>query len=627
VRAAVFVGIVAAAASAARADDDVAAAPSTSDTPTVTGDVRLGWRFLRNEGDGRFRQDEGLRDGARIFDVDVLARDPRESASIDEMEARLSGIGDPWSDCLLALRRRGVFEASGGFRRDHLDYRASGDPFPYDVVRDRTFAHARWTPDRDIALRFAWDRSVRRGEAGTYGFAGGAINDSRPQRRTISRESDRLTLGADYAVGIWRFGLSQTAAFEHVDDSRFFLRPLHEGTLQRWKSQTYATTAKAGATLLDGDLDATLFVTRARTALAEHATGLEPGSGAPFPFESRGRLTREALDARFETSWRPHRDWEFTVAGESDDTVDDERALLRPLFAAGNRAQPLARVADRTQRWSADATWQASKEVRLRLGEQYLREELFVPTETHFGVAPGAPDVNRTNFASTDLRTTAGVDWDPWKSLSASTLAHFSSSDEPQTTAVPDRGTDWTTRIRWKPTSALTSTTVWRRTLAAHTGAVPFVRLGTSSRDGETTDLDAATRASSVSESVAWTSGPWSVAGTLTYQRLDTTADTAFGGGELVLTTVGFRGRNVIASVDVRHELTKTLRVFADVARTSATGDYAARWINASVGAEHDLRADLTLGVTLATWRLADRDTPQDGYRVYGGEVALTYRF
>jgi hypothetical protein len=152
------------------------------------------------------------------------------------------------------------------------------------------------------------------------------------------------------------------------------------------------------------------------------------------------------------------------------------------------------------------------------------------------------------------------------------------------------------------------------------------------------------------------------VTGSATWQRFETRSDTQFTtidsqGIDLfrVFRTVGYRGRSVILNADVRYEVTKTLRVFANATRTdsraASTSDDAgfqptnpgnttnaltrsraresfdARWLAFAFGAEYDLRKDLTLGVTVSSWRLSDEAAPADGYSTHAVEVSLTCRF
>jgi hypothetical protein len=162
---------------------------------------------------------------------------------------------------------------------------------------------------------------------------------------------------------------------------------------------------------------------------------------------------------------------------------------------------------------------------------------------------------------------------------------------------------------------------------------------------------------SSLSQGAAWTSGPWTVRATGTFRRFDTATDTAFYSTNPKVNAieyVSFRGRDFVADLDVRYAVTKTLRVFADVVRTNARdssntrtsvaskhgtsdADFSARTVEASVGGEFDFgrdvktdgetRKEMTLGLTLSTWRRADYSAPRDSYRVYGVEVSLAYRF
>lgn len=614
-----------------------------ADKPTFEGEIRVGWRFMSGEGEGRYPQDWGLKDGPRVFDLNLLGTDPRVNAPIDEIEVNLAGIGDPNSDYLIALRKRGLFDLSTGYRRDDYSYRASGDPFPYDTIRERTFVHGLWTPNGDLAVRVAWDRYSRDGDAylQTYdGFTG----QSRGQHRELWTESDRFTVGADYAIDVFRFGVTETVVLSDLDDERRSASPTDQSADHAdvsARAESYATTLKAGVSLLGGDLDATVFVTRSYTPVEERMNETTTDdTGATQPSSSVGKLERRALDCRFETSWRPAKGWEVVIAGERDDIVDDERATYVDTGAQPTAQPDETHITDRSQRWSADVIWDASDAWRLRVGEQYLRQELYVPTDTHFAVPPTDRRYRPTDFSSNSLRTTMGADWKASKKLTISALTHLTSNDEPQTTPTPDQTNDYSLRVRWKPSDELAFTTVGKRSSLAQNGAVRLYDIGHApdpalgEHPGESTSLDSATRATSISQSAAYTHGPWTVTGTATYRRFDTSSDTAwtyFDAGAsaqaLRFETESFKGTDVTANLDVRYAITKTLRVFGTTTRTSSHGDYTALWTDVSVGGEYDLRKDVTLGLTVSTWRLNEKHGGVDDYDTYAAEMSVTYRF
>jgi hypothetical protein len=634
-RAGLCAAALAACSLGAFADDD-ATGEEPPEAPKVTGDVRTGWRFLSNEGEGRFYQDWALTEGPKLFSLNLLATDPEARTGFDEAEVHVSGVGDPMTDTFLALRRNGVFEIEGSWRRDDLSYDATGDPFQYDTVRERSSLHGLWTPDKDFALRASWDRDQREGDAFTgayYSFDGTSVR----QHRLFETVSDRFSMGADWAVDVFRFGVTQTVGLTDVSDKRTFDAPpgdtSAESTDRTVRAEAYTTAARAGVSLLEGDLESTVFMTRTHLPMEESVTGSQTDdSGNVTPTSGSGELTREALAWRWETLWRFHPDWEVTLAAEREDVADDEDGQY--LFGTFVQSAAFARVTDRTRRYSADFAWDATDELRLRVAEQYLHEELFVPTDSHFTVPP--PDQARRN-RPTDLqsdawRTTAGADWKPVPRLTLSALTYFTAESDPQTTPLPEKSNEYSLRVRWKPQDELALTTYARRTSLAQKGAVPLYDLGHVPTNGEdqTTDLNSATRATSVAQSVGWNCGPWNVTATASWRKFDTSTDTAWGAVDntlLTFETVAFRGSDVTLSLDAHYELTKTLRLIANGTRTSTNGDYTARWLTASLGAEYDIAEAVTLGATLQSWRFDEKHNSQDDYGVYGVEVSLTYWF
>lgn len=649
----------------AAAEDDVPA-PTADDQPTLRGMVRAGWRLISRDDEGRFQQDVGLEDGPRLFELELFGSDPRGTSCVDEMELRFAGVGDPYSDYLLSLRRRGSFEVSGGYRRDDYDYVSSGDPFRHDGVHERSFVRGLWTPNGDTAVRIEWDRNDRRGEADTFGYGTDASGFAQAQfePRRYEDESDRFTLGGDYAVGIFRFGLTQTVALTSVHETSAFAAD--DTSELDVRSKAYSTAAKIAAALFDGKLDLSLFAVRTSGTTEDRAQILEPGPLATSPPQSDsfdGEIDRRATTYRLEAAWRPRRDWEFVFAAEKYDLEDDlsgtEDLQTVPPSSPPSPTTSLvdADVEHRERRLSADATWDASDALRLRLGEEFLHEELLVPTDSHFApYGESSFDHPPTDLSSDTFRTVAGADWRPSKKFSLAATAHVSHNNEPQTTATARDADDWTLRGRWKPTDELALTTVWKRMVIDNSEDVPFDQFrgpNASPRPVGVAELDSTSRSSSVTQSVAWTKGPWAVQATGTYRRLDTKSDSAYyDAGALVedYENVSWRGRDVIVDLGVRYEFTRDLRVHADAVRSNARDEmeshgsapgshvrFPARRLDVHAGAEYDFgreietdegpRRNMTLGLTVSSWRLVDEEAPEDSYRAYGVELSLAYRF
>lgn len=672
-----FVAALAAICPQALGDDAApAVSPATSpeDGPKFEGDVRAGWRFVSREDEGRFPQDRGLKDGPRIFDMNLLATDRREGRPFDEAELHATGVGDANTDLLATLRKSGLFDLSGGWRRDDYSYRASGDPFSYDTVRERGFVRGRWTPSTSLTVRLSWDRNQRRGDGFTRGYISGQPlvgedPSSVAQVRPIATQTDRFLLGADYATGIFKFGLTQTATLGRVDDDRAYevpearrgVNPVRGDMDRETTSTTWTTTGKAGVSLLDGKLDVTGFLTRTSLPLTSRMTRDDRGDDASGTFftshvEERTEIRREGLDKLVEAAWRPLRDVEVTATAQDEDLVDDASRrrfhFLSTAIPAGKHVAQDYRTTDSNRRYGLDASWQVSDTVRLRAGEQFLRESLYVPTDRPLQFSPWVEDSSESppvlfggNFqrglepeqvSSDSWRTTGGIDWKPDARLSASLLAHVTTNSDPQATPVARASRDFTFRTRWKALETLALSSVWRhadgRNLAGAAYS-PTTSLGPNQVfrfDLHDRFLRSRTRSDSATLSGSWQpQEDWDVAASCTYQSLATRSDAAqyFGGANVVYPTVAFATRNVIANVEVRRTITKSLRARAGVTRTTANGDFPARWMESSVGAEYDLRKDLTLGLTLSSWRLADREAPADGYRACGAEASVTYRF
>jgi hypothetical protein len=660
-RAAAAAAALAAFGAAARAEDPAADAEAP-EKPKVEGDVRTGVRFLSGEGDGRFQQDVGYEDGPRLFSANLLATQLGGKTPIDEAEVHLDGVGDRNSDYLMSVRKRDLLDVSGGYRRDDSVFTSSGDVFPFDTLRERGFVHIDLKPSRILSFRVAWDRNKETGDADQGGFSnilqtpptgsGLTYHQALPQSLRSTWSSDDFMVGANWSPGIFRFGFTQTIRLARTEDDTSIHvvesgEPLHEDVDQSTRHRTYATTGKAGVSLGGGKLDVTLFVTYLETPLESRADGTTHGldpDGNPIDgaFHAESDLRKKDLVWRLESAWRPHPDWELSASGERGSLVTDETVDLNGSATFAQDVRRDYRITDDITRWSGDVTWDVTRQIRLRAGEQYLYEDYFDPTNSHFAELEG------TSFSSASWRTTLGAEWtSKSKVWSLAATGHHTTNDEPHTTAVPDFANDWTVRARWRPESEFSGTLVWRHVATNQTGRVSYESLGQfpdpnfGDRPGDTTDLGSATRADTFSGSLAWTCDPWTVTGTASVRTFDTTSDTAYG--QLVnardpndpaattfrriLETVGFRGNDVVANLDVRYAVTKTLRAFTNLSGTDTTGDYTARWLAGTLGAEYDLCEDLTLGASVSAWRLRQQPSGGDNYRTYGTEVWLTWRF
>lgn len=636
------------AAPAARADD----APQIDRIwEEMSGEIRAGWRFLRGEGEGRFFQDQSLEDGPRIFDLDLRGRTLREDAAVSSIEATAHGIGEQESDYRLRLVGQDTWKLEGGYASDDFSYRSTGDPFPYDTQRTRSDLRFRYTPSNRLTVRLDWDRSVRRGDA--YLAAQTLIRDSAPpgidaditgDRRPLSQKSDRLTLGVDAAFdGGFRVSLAESMRLLQIDDTRVYeipraLRgatPVFEALRRDVRSPAWTTTAKAGWTSPTRTLDVQAIFSYTLQPLDSDVSGnahgydgaYDAGGAAPkgeFSETTTGSndVHRDAVDARIEATWRPLRDWEFTAALAQESIVDDASLRLtkrRTYSRTVPDAVPDsitttstdARITNRLRRASIEAEWQIRENLRLRLGDEYLEEELSSPTDTRG--AETFPPVH-TDFTSTSWRATVGADWEPVDKLDLSLLLRHGGNDDPHAATSFDVADEVIFRGRWKASDDLSLTSVWR-----HKGF------------RQDSDYDSASRSDSVSVGATWTHGDLTVTPNVTYQFMDTRTDTQFYdytvGFTPITDQVSYVTRDVIASLDLRYAFTKTLRGFLTATWIQAGGDYDAQWDDASLGAEVDLRDNVTLGAALKSWRLDEQDLHADDYRVVGAEVWVTLRF
>ncbi|MCE9635879.1 MAG: hypothetical protein K8T90_09255 [Planctomycetes bacterium] len=613
----------------------------------LSGEIRAGWRFLRGEEEGRFFQDRSLQDGPRIFDAVLRGDASKDDAALSSFDLSAHGIGDEESDYRLRASRRGMWTLDSGYSRDDYSYRSTGDPFPYDTIRERSSTHLRYTPSTRLTVRLDWDRSLRRGDS----YVGqdtdirelpappGVDADIVQSHRPLRQQSDRVTLGVDAAFdGGLRFSLAETLHLAQVDDTRLYdipaanrtAIPVREALRREVRSPAWTTVAKGawsapgGAFDMTGIFSWTTQPTDSRVAGTSHGYD---GSYDPAGVSPRGEYSettgggnevdRKAINARGEAVWRPHRDWEITGALEDETIVDDAslrltqtRDWVRPdLTPETTRRAYDARITDRLWRASVDGEWQATETVRLRLGEEFLRESLAVPTDTR------QADFGPTAFDSNSWRTTVGADWDPSKVYSFSLLVRRGTNDEPHAATSSDTADEVSYRGRWKASDTFSLSTVWRHKGYQHDSV-----------------LDSASRSDSFSVGGAWTSGAFTFTPSVTWQIVDTRTDTTFfelnsTGFQKIRDQVAFSSRNLIVNLDARYDFAKNLRGFATLSFIDSGGDYSARWDELTIGAEHDIRKDLSVGASLKSWRLDESGSSADDYTTQGAEVWLTYRF
>lgn len=626
---------------AARADD----AEIERVWETMSGEIRAGWRFLHDEEDGRFFQDRSLQDGPRIFDASLHGETEREDAAVTSFDAEAHGIGEEEQSWRLKFGRAGLWSVDGTLDRDDMSYRASGDPWPWDTVRERSGLRVRVTPSDRLTVRLDWNRSLRRGDAYLAEYTDRLDRsisgvDSVRDRRPLHQQEDRVTLGVDGRFdGGFRFSLAETGGLTQVDDTRLYDvpgtytalgAPVRQALRRDVRAPAWTTVAKAGWRSRDGALDVEAIASWTRRPLdsriggsargwdnAYDSMGVAPKGGYRAVTSGGNDTDRSAWNGRLETTWRPAAKWEFVAAAEQDDTVDDASLRLVERRDYDRTDVPVGRIRDaydarivnRMCRGSLEALWDPHDDWTFRLGEEILRENLRTPTDTR------TSDFSPTNFSSTSWRTTAGADWRPRKGLDLSLLVRRGTNDDPHTATSAESSDEVSWRGRWKASEEWSLSTAWR-----HKGY------------RQDTDLDSASRSDSVTIAPSWTREGFSLTPSLTWQEIETRTDTTWfeltgGGFSKDQHQVSYRTRDLIASFDARWDLSKSLRAFLTVTWIDSRGDYAAAWDDASLGAEHDLRENLSVGAALRSWRLDEADAHADDYRVVGAEVWVTLRF
>lgn len=624
---------------AARADDHTL----DEDGPRVTGEFRAGWRWVSGEGRGRFRQDSELRDGPRLFDAHLLY-EPAETEPVESVTLDAGSIGDPSPYASVRVQGRGDWRVDASHRLTDHSYRASGDPFPYETLRKRSHVEFRAAPSRRLSLRLRWDRNAREGTS----FAStdtdirelpappGVDGDLVRTRRPFGYRLDRYEVGADLREGAFRFGLAQRLDVRTLSDERFYEIPpdrrgadaVREAFDRTQRGTNWTTTAKIGATLLDGDLDLSAIGGYAEGPLESRVRVDQQGFDNEFAAaqvrgafrgrrDARHRTRRLRRTWRLEGVWTPHDDVELVAFGEGDDAIDDARLRIRDRRVyerpdLGTRTtfeRSAARISDRTDRYGMEAAWQATDAVRLRAGHEWAVIDLEVPTDS-----PGG-SLSPTDLHSNARRLVLGLDFDPDAPFELDLLARIARDDEPQSTASFERGDEWIARLKLRPGGS------W-----SVTGAV---RSKSHRREER---LDSATRSDSYTLSGSWSTEPWTVSGTVQHLRSETRTEIRFFelDGFVFRRTRGtarFRTEDSFGSLDVRYAASSRLSAFARASVVRSSGDYSALSHEAAIGLDYELDDTWAAGLVFRSLRLAEDDLDRDDYRAEALELSLTYSF
>jgi hypothetical protein len=611
----------------------------------MSGEIRAGWRFLHGEEDGRFFQDQSLQDGPRLFDAVLRGETAREDAAITSIDLEAHGVGEEEQSYRAKFGRAGAWSFDGSFDLDDYSYRATGDPFPYDTRRERTDVRLRFTPSDRLTVRADWSRSLRRGDSYVSAYTtifdpNAVVLDAVGEHRPLSQQYDAFTVGVDAVLGGgFRFSIGETVRLTQVDDTRWYdvsdselngSTPVYQALRRQVRSDAWSTIAKGGWRSADGKIDVTAIADWTEQPVDSRVGGSSHGYDGAFDDAGMGPkgefssttsggndTDRSVWNGRLESSWRPWTEWEFVASVEQESITDDAsidvtevRTYERddvPDWVDRDRLD--ARIVNRICRSSLEAEWQPLEQWTFRLGEEYLRENLRVPTDTR------GNDLAPTDFSSTSWRTTAGADWEPTKDVDLSLLVRHGTNDDPATPTSAETSDEVSFRGRWKASEEISVATTYR-----HKGW------------RQDTALDSASRADSVSVAPTWTRDALSVTPNVTWQSIQTRTDTTFfemtgGGFQQVEDQVSYRTRNLIAALDVRYDFNSAVHGFLNVAWIDARGEYTARSDQASLGAEVDLRDNLSLGAALRSWRLDEEDLHSDDYRAVGAEVWVTLRF
>ncbi len=613
-------------------------------TLSIEGTVRAGWRFLSGRDEGRFLQDINLGPGPRLFDFIVAVRDSSEDALIDELELQLRDVGERSSDGRIVLRRSDKVQIEGGYSRDLFDYRAGGDPFPLDTVRERSFTRVRLSPSRKVTVRAGWERSRVRGDAERRGDTdlreapppAGVDEDIVFVNRPLDQLFDTFDLGVDASVGVVRLGLTQTVRRGRIDDERLYdvpparrgLDPVREQLRRRVRSTFWTTTFKAAATVFEGSLDLSLIAQASRGPSEARFSGNSAGFDNAFEGGTpKGAFTASTggdtdIDKRasiwtFDGDWQVLDELEISLSFEQDEVVEDaeldltESRIYERVDVGREQiiTRRRGRATNRVDRSLIEAIYDVTEKVRARAGREWLRQDVESPFETRRGT-PRAGEIR-----GSAARWVAGLDVDASDDVSLSLLVRHSDEDEPHAARSAEHADEVSFRARARLSKPLRVTGTHR-----YKGF----------QNGD--KFDSQSRAHTSALAATYSQGKWTANVTLSHQQVTTRTDTSilfFDGTSLVrlAPTLSFATRDMILSGGASYEVAPGLRLRGDAVLTRTTGDREISTHALSIGAEHDLRDDVTIAAAVRSWRFNEHGRSVDDYDSEALELWVEWRF
>ena len=152
--------------SAARAQES----PSAEATRKWGGNLDLGYRFTKIDGENRYREAVNLMEGLRLFDFGLWFRDPAGKGWADNARLRINQVGDPFPSGRFEIKKSRTYQVTADYRESNFYFNREDtgiltDNHDFDQKRRRVGVTLALFPDAGIPHQSGRHFAQREGEA------------------------------------------------------------------------------------------------------------------------------------------------------------------------------------------------------------------------------------------------------------------------------------------------------------------------------------------------------------------------------------------------------------------------------------------------------------------------------
>lgn len=253
----------------------------------VGGSVEAGYRFTHIGGrEDRYKEVVNLSEGLKLFDLNLLGKDPDSQGVVDYLSLNASGIGDPFPSGRLEIKKSKTYDLVATYKEfkyffDREDNGFLTDNHDFSQKRRRGSLSLNVLPKEDVQVIFGYSYSARDGNATVprYPFLLNLDQD-------LKEQLNEVFLGANFRLGNWDLHVKQSFwSYENKNEIR---EPAQLVEKRDERVNTSVSTIKGHTRLGERwDLDAAYIYAR--------SDGRADLKSVPeFPTTSSGRGTFDA---------------------------------------------------------------------------------------------------------------------------------------------------------------------------------------------------------------------------------------------------------------------------------------------------------------------------------------------